>query len=57
MGIYDRDYYRDDEPQAGFQLRPPGTLIGKLVGLNIAVFLATWVFVILVVSNTWRKPV
>ena len=65
MGIYDRDYYRDDEPQAGFQLRPPGTLIGKLVGLNIAVFLATWVFVDLhgllaldtdVFTQPWKLP-
>lgn len=38
MGIYDREYYRD-EP-GGFQIRKPGTIIGWLIIINIVVFLA-----------------
>ncbi|NQU24508.1 MAG: rhomboid family intramembrane serine protease [Candidatus Nealsonbacteria bacterium] len=38
MGIYDRDYYRE-EPR-GFQVRAPRTIIGILIVINVAVFLA-----------------
>jgi len=38
MGIYDRDYYRD-EP-GGFQFRKPGTVIGWIILINVVVFLA-----------------
>ncbi|MBN2218318.1 MAG: rhomboid family intramembrane serine protease [Pirellulales bacterium] len=38
MGIYDRDYYRN-EP-AGFQLRGPRTMIGWIILINVIVFLA-----------------
>ena len=37
MGIYDREYYRD-EP-GGFHIRKPGTIIGWLLAINIIVFL------------------
>lgn len=37
MGIYDREYYRD-EP-GGFHIRKPGTIIGWLLAINIVVFL------------------
>lgn len=39
MGIYDREYYRD-EP-GGFHIRKPGTIIGWLLVINIAVFLTS----------------
>ena len=38
MGIYDRDYYR--EPQSGFSLRTPRTIVGTLILVNAALFLA-----------------
>lgn len=38
MGIYDREYYRD-EP-GGFRIGKPGTVVGWIVVINIAVFLA-----------------
>lgn len=65
MGIYDREYYRDEESQPGMQLRAPATLVGKLIGLNVAVFLATWFFHDLyayvqldpdVLSQPWKLP-
>ncbi len=38
MGIYDREYYRD-EP-GGFRIRKPGTVIGWIIIINVIVFLA-----------------
>jgi membrane associated rhomboid family serine protease len=38
MGIYDRDYYRERRPS--FALRAPSTIIGTLILINVAVFLA-----------------
>lgn len=38
MGIYDRDYYRE-EP-GGFRIGRPGTIIGWVIVINIVVFLA-----------------
>ncbi len=38
MGIYDREYYRD-EP-GGFHLRKPGTIIGWIILINVIVYLA-----------------
>ena len=38
MGIYDREYYRD-EP-GGFHLRKPGTIIGWIILINVVVYLA-----------------
>ncbi len=38
MGIYDRDYYRQAEP--AFSVRAPGTIIGRLILINVVVFLA-----------------
>ncbi len=38
MGIYDREYYREES--GGFSIRKPGTVIGWLLVINIAVFLA-----------------
>jgi membrane associated rhomboid family serine protease len=37
MGIYDREYYRDDRP--GFAVRPPQTVVGWLMVINIALWL------------------
>ncbi len=42
MGLYDRDYY---SPQsAGMTLRAPRTIIGWLIAVNVAVFLANGLF-------------
>lgn len=38
MGIYDRDYYREQRP--GFSLRGPRTIVVTLILINVAVFLA-----------------
>jgi len=38
MGIYDRDYYR--EPESGFSLRTPKTIVVTLILINVAVYLA-----------------
>ena len=38
MGIYDREYYRD-EP-GGFHFRKPGTIIGWIILINVIVYLA-----------------
>lgn len=37
MGIYDREYYREES--GGFQVRKPGTIVGWLIVINIVVFL------------------
>lgn len=42
MGIYDREYYRDDRP--GMNLRAPRTAVGFLILANVAVYLVAWVF-------------
>ncbi len=39
MGIYDREYYRD-EP-GGFRIRRPGTAIGWIIAINVIVFLVS----------------
>jgi len=39
MGIYDREYYRD-EP-GGFRIRKPGTIVGWLIAINVIVFLVS----------------
>ena len=44
MGIHDREYYRDEGSSQGIQLRPPATLIGKLIAINVLVFFACWFF-------------
>jgi membrane associated rhomboid family serine protease len=38
MGIYDRDYYREQRP--GVSLRTPRTMVAALILLNVVVFLA-----------------
>ena len=38
MGLYDRDYYR--EPESGFSLRTPKTIVVTLILINAAVYLA-----------------
>jgi membrane associated rhomboid family serine protease len=38
MGIYDRDYYREQQP--GIRLRGPRTIVGWLILANVVVFLA-----------------
>jgi len=38
MGLYDRDYYR--EPESGFSLRMPKTMVVTLILVNLAVYLA-----------------
>ena len=44
MGIHDRDYYRDEDSSRGVHLPLPSTLIGKLIAINVLVFLACWFF-------------
>jgi len=51
MGIYDREYYRD-EP-GGFHIRKPGTIIGWLLAINIIVFLLS----ILLISDKNPDPI
>jgi len=38
VGIYDRDYYREERP--GLSLRAPQTIIGVLIAVNVAIWLA-----------------
>lgn len=38
MGIYDRDYYRQQRPQ--HRLRGPRTVVGMIILINVAIFLA-----------------
>lgn len=38
MGIYDRDYYQSQRP--GISLRGPSSIVGWLIAINVAVFLA-----------------
>jgi len=38
MGIYDRDYYREERP--GMTLRGPRTIVGTLILVNVALYLA-----------------
>ena len=38
MGIYDRDYYR--EQPSGFSLRGPRSIVGMLILINVAIYLA-----------------
>lgn len=38
MGLYDREYYQGD--QGGFGLRGPSTIVGTLILINIAIYLA-----------------
>jgi membrane associated rhomboid family serine protease len=42
MGIYDRDYYRDD--REGFRFRGPRTVVGGLLLVNIAIWLVGQLF-------------
>ena len=42
MGIYDRDYYRQE--QRGFSLSGPRTIIGTLILINVALFLVDGLF-------------
>jgi membrane associated rhomboid family serine protease len=42
MGIYDRDYYRQQRPQP--RLRGPRTVVGMLILINVAFFLANGLF-------------
>jgi len=37
VGIYDRDYYREERP--GLSLRTPQTIIGALIAVNVAIWL------------------
>jgi len=38
MGIYDRDYYREE--QSGFSIRTPRTMVVTLILINVALYLA-----------------
>ncbi len=40
MGIYDRDYYRDESGSRGWHLRGPQSIVIALVLVNAAIFLA-----------------
>ncbi len=42
MGIYDRDYYPQD--RSGFSFRGPRTMVGTLIVLNVAAYLADALF-------------
>jgi membrane associated rhomboid family serine protease len=43
VGIYDRDYYRQ-EPSPGFSLRAPHTAIGAIIAINAAIWLVDGFF-------------
>ncbi len=42
MGIYDRDYYREQRPS--FSVRAPSTVVGVLILINVALYLANGLF-------------
>ncbi|MFH1918411.1 MAG: rhomboid family intramembrane serine protease [Planctomycetota bacterium] len=42
MGIYDRDYYRERQPQ--HRLRGPQTIVGMLILINVVLFFANGLF-------------
>ena len=42
MGIYDRDYFREQRPQ--HRLRGPRTVVGMLILINVVLFLANGLF-------------
>ena len=42
MGIYDRDYYRDE--REGFRFRGPRTVVGALLLVNVAIWLVGQLF-------------
>ncbi|MBN2024120.1 MAG: rhomboid family intramembrane serine protease [Pirellulales bacterium] len=42
MGIHDRDYYRPAQP--GINIRGPSTVVGWLVAINVALYLANGLF-------------
>jgi len=48
MGIYDRDYYRQEQP--GPSLRGPRTMVGTLILINVVLYVADW----LLTSETHR---
>jgi membrane associated rhomboid family serine protease len=50
MGIYDRDYYREQRPQ--HRIRGPRTVVGALILVNVAFFLANG----LLFSNASAHP-
>ena len=39
VGIYDREYYREQQ-RPGFSLYLPRTVVGALIAINVAVWLA-----------------
>jgi len=43
MGIYDRDYYRQEQ-RPGFSLGAPHTMVGTLILINVAVYLVDGLF-------------
>lgn len=42
MGIYDRDYYQQQRP--GLTIRPPGTVVGVLIVINVAIWVVDGLF-------------
>jgi len=42
MGMYDRDYYRD--PPGGLSLSLPGSVVGRLILANVALWIIDWLF-------------
>ena len=40
MGIYDRDYYRDEQRPEGLSFRAPRTIVGLIIALNVALWIA-----------------
>jgi len=42
MGIYDRDYYREQRPS--FSIRAPSTIVGVIILINVALYLANGLF-------------
>lgn len=44
MGIYDREYYRDEQDSRGPALRAPRTMVTRLILVNVAVFLLNLLF-------------
>jgi membrane associated rhomboid family serine protease len=43
MGLYDRDYVRDDQPQ-GYRVRAPQSAVVTLILINVGVFLVNFLF-------------
>ena len=64
MGIYDRDYYQEEQ-RPGFAMKTPRTMVGILILINVVLYLVDGLFfsknheltsLLAVTSETWKYP-